>query len=84
MRPEILIGQELQRIGDEFNNLFIHGVSVTPALRLTDGRILKRDPYILMICSFSGENNELNNHFQGIGSFSSNIPKGGCVCQPLS
>nr|XP_046214364.1 uncharacterized protein LOC124041162 isoform X2 [Oncorhynchus gorbuscha] len=25
MRPEILIGQELQRIGDEFNNLFIHG-----------------------------------------------------------
>ncbi|XP_071015653.1 LOW QUALITY PROTEIN: bcl-2-like protein 11 [Oncorhynchus clarkii lewisi] len=24
MRPEILIGQELQRIGDEFNNLFIH------------------------------------------------------------
>uniref|UniRef100_A0A673XGV4 Bcl-x interacting BH3 domain-containing protein n=1 Tax=Salmo trutta TaxID=8032 RepID=A0A673XGV4_SALTR len=24
MRPEILIGQELQRIGDEFNNLIIH------------------------------------------------------------
>jgi hypothetical protein len=36
MWPETLIGQELQRIGDEFNDLFIHGVSryTTPALSL--------------------------------------------------
>ncbi|KAL0964538.1 hypothetical protein UPYG_G00325320 [Umbra pygmaea] len=48
MRPEILIGQELQRIGDEFNNLFINGRLAARNGQVAQANLQYQEPAFLL------------------------------------